>query len=459
MRARDGGRHARDRQVAARARARRLASRRGARAGRPLHRVRRGHHVPAARRRSCATSPATIPSARSASSSRTSSAAAWRRALIAGAVGAGERRGLAGGDGLGVPPPLRDARRRPAAGRRRRRHPLGRADAARPPRVRRRLLERRADPAAVPRAARISSTRARHGRRRGAAPTLVSLDPLDADDGGEPRRRPARTTATCPSRVRRRIVETAEGNPLFVEQMLAMLADDPDAADDAVPPTIQALLAARIDRLEPEERAVVQRASVEGRLFHRGAVAELLRQRDGDGLGGDLLALVRKEFVRPDRSLFPGDDGFRFNHVLIRDVAYASMPKELRADLHVRLAGLARGARPRRADRARRDRRLPPRAGLSAAGRARPGRRRDARAPREGRPRARTGGPACDRPRGVRGRCGAPRARVPPARGRSRKSGLELLPDLGWALRDTRRRSTLRTRSSTEAVEEATPAG
>jgi class 3 adenylate cyclase/tetratricopeptide (TPR) repeat protein len=136
--------------------------------------------------------------------------------------------------------------------------------------------------------------------------------------------------------VRRRIVETAEGNPLFVEQMLAMLADDPDATEDVVPPTIQALLAARIDRLEAEERAVLQRASVEGRLFHRGAVSALLQ--DGAGLGGALLTLARKEFVRPDRSLFPGDDGFRFNHVLIRDVAYASMPKELRAELHGRLA-------------------------------------------------------------------------------------------------------------------------
>ena len=103
-----------------------------------------------------------------------------------------------------------------------------------------------------------------------------------------------------------------------------------------MPPTIQALLAARIDRLEPEERAVVQRGSVEGRLFHRGAVSELLE--DGAGVGGTLLALARKEFVRPDRSLFPGDDGFRFNHVLIRDVAYASMPKELRSRLHARLA-------------------------------------------------------------------------------------------------------------------------
>ncbi len=140
------------------------------------------------------------------------------------------------------------------------------------------------------------------------------------------------------SALRDRIVHAAEGNPLFVEQMLAMLADDPDAAGETVPATVHALLAARIDRLEPGERAVLQRASVEGRLFHRGAVAELLPKDETDGLGGTLLALTRKELLRPDRSLYEGDDGFRFNHVLIRDVAYASMPKQLRADLHARLA-------------------------------------------------------------------------------------------------------------------------
>ena len=166
---------------------------------------------------------------------------------------------------------------------------------------------------------------------------LVSLSPLDDDesehlidgllDGGE-------VTAA----LRDRIVHAAEGNPLFVEQMLAMLADDPEVADESVPATIQALLAARIDRLEPGERAVLQRASVEGRLFHRGAVAELLPTDETDGLGGTLLALTRKELLRPDRSLYEGDDGFRFNHVLIRDVAYSSMPKELRADLHTGLA-------------------------------------------------------------------------------------------------------------------------
>jgi hypothetical protein len=134
-----------------------------------------------------------------------------------------------------------------------------------------------------------------------------------------------------------RIVEAAEGNPLFVEQMLALQAEEPDG-DVVVPPTIQALLAARIDRLRPEERAVVERASVEGRLFHRGAVSELLPPTARAGIGTQLMSLVRKEFLRPDRSLFPGDDGFRFSHMLIRDAAYESMPKQLRAELHERYA-------------------------------------------------------------------------------------------------------------------------
>ena len=146
-----------------------------------------------------------------------------------------------------------------------------------------------------------------------------------------------------PAELRERVLDSAEGNPLFAEQLLAMLADDPAASGETVPATITALLAARIDRLEPAERTVLQRASVEGRLFHRGSVSDLVASDETTGLGSILLALGRKEFVRPDRSLFAGDDGFRFNHVLIRDVAYSSIPKELRADLHGRLASWLEG--------------------------------------------------------------------------------------------------------------------
>jgi class 3 adenylate cyclase/tetratricopeptide (TPR) repeat protein len=133
--------------------------------------------------------------------------------------------------------------------------------------------------------------------------------------------------------LRRRIVQAAEGNPLFLEQMLALAREDPDG-EITIPPTIQALLAERLDRLPPAERAIAEAASVEGRLFHRGTVSALLPKADRELLAAGLLALVRKELVRPDRSEFGGDDGFRFAHILIRDAAYASLPKGRRAELH-----------------------------------------------------------------------------------------------------------------------------
>jgi predicted ATPase/class 3 adenylate cyclase len=145
--------------------------------------------------------------------------------------------------------------------------------------------------------------------------------------------------ATVTNDLRDRIVESAEGNPLFVEQMLAHAREnDANGTEVVVPPTIQALLAARVDRLPVAERAVLERASIEGRLFHTSAVSELLPNDGRNDVPGSLLALVRKEFIRPDTSLFPGDDGFRFGHILIRDAAYSAIPKELRAELHERLA-------------------------------------------------------------------------------------------------------------------------
>jgi len=74
-------------------------------------------------------------------------------------------------------------------------------------------------------------------------------------------------------------------------------------------PTLQALLASRIDRLAEHERAVAQRGSVEGRLFHRGTVAALLPEPERPDVGAHLLSLVRKELIRPDRATLPGDDG------------------------------------------------------------------------------------------------------------------------------------------------------
>ncbi len=137
--------------------------------------------------------------------------------------------------------------------------------------------------------------------------------------------------ASLADAVRGRIAETAEGNPLFVEQMLALIAQNGRNGDVEVPPTIQALLATRLEQLPPVERVAAERASVIGKEFWRTALEEI---------GGDassLPALVRKELVRPHQSaVFPRDDAFRFRHQLIRDAAYDGMPKELRAELHER---------------------------------------------------------------------------------------------------------------------------
>jgi class 3 adenylate cyclase/tetratricopeptide (TPR) repeat protein len=161
---------------------------------------------------------------------------------------------------------------------------------------------------------------------------LVTLEALGEDEAGSL----VDELREVGEEAKARIVEAAEGNPLFVEQLVAMQAER-GGSELVIPPTIQALLAARIDRLEAGERAVIERASIEGRLFHRGSVQELLPEHGRAGVGGHLMTLVRRGFIRPDRAQLPGDDGFRFGHNLVRDAAYDSLPKRVRADLHERL--------------------------------------------------------------------------------------------------------------------------
>jgi class 3 adenylate cyclase/tetratricopeptide (TPR) repeat protein len=145
--------------------------------------------------------------------------------------------------------------------------------------------------------------------------------------------------AGLPDAARLRVAEASEGNPLFVEQMLALLAEDEGLEGGlAIPPTIQALLAARLDRLSGEERAVIERAAVVGKRFWEGAVTDLLPESARATVQMSLRRLVQKELVRPERSVVPGEEGYRFRHLLIRDAAYAGIPKELRGDLHERFA-------------------------------------------------------------------------------------------------------------------------
>jgi tetratricopeptide (TPR) repeat protein len=150
-----------------------------------------------------------------------------------------------------------------------------------------------------------------------------------------------------PYETKQLIAAASEGNPLFVEELVAMLIEEEvlrsengrwlagDLSSMHVPPTIQALLGARLDRLERRERSVIEAASVAGRFFSRDALAALI---DEPGLDALLATLVRSDLIRP-RLAAVGGDAYRFRHHLIRDVAYAGTPKERRAHLHELHAG------------------------------------------------------------------------------------------------------------------------
>ena len=164
--------------------------------------------------------------------------------------------------------------------------------------------------------------------RRPTWPVSVRLEPLGDEDVDEliPQR--------IPGELRDKIAHAAGGNPLFIEEMLAMVGET--EGEVVVPPTLRALLGARLDQLETAERSVLERGAIEGEIFHRGAVQALTSEQTQ--VSPRLASLVRKELIRPDRPQLVGEDGFRFRHILIRDTAYDALPKATRADLHQRFA-------------------------------------------------------------------------------------------------------------------------
>jgi class 3 adenylate cyclase/tetratricopeptide (TPR) repeat protein len=183
--------------------------------------------------------------------------------------------------------------------------------------------------------------------RAGTALSLHALGPTES----ESLIRNLLGDAGLPPDVQGRVVEAAEGNPLFVEEMLRMLIDDGtlrrddgqwiptlDLSEIPTPGTIQALIAARLDHLEEDERAVIQRAAVAGKVFYWGAVTELSPNEARGKVGENLQTLMRRELILPEPSPFAGDDAFRFSHILVHDTAYGSTPKRVRADLHERFA-------------------------------------------------------------------------------------------------------------------------
>ena len=160
--------------------------------------------------------------------------------------------------------------------------------------------------------------------------TSVLLEPLSEDEMDE-LIASLLEGSTLDLDLQARIRRAAGGNPLFVEEML-VLAQQSSSGDVTVPPSIQALLVARLDQLDPSERHVLERGSVEGEVFHRGAVAAL--GRGETRLDDSLTALVRKDLLRSEQPQLAGEDGYRFRHLLIRDAAYEALPKATRAELH-----------------------------------------------------------------------------------------------------------------------------
>ena len=141
------------------------------------------------------------------------------------------------------------------------------------------------------------------------------------------------------------LMRNAEGNPLFLEETVRMLAASSESEASAlpVPTTLQALLGARLDQLALEERSVAQHASVVGTVFWSGAVASL-GDGDGENIADALRGLQRRDVIRAQtRSSIVGEDEYAFKHALIHDVAYARVPKARRVFLHSRCASWLEG--------------------------------------------------------------------------------------------------------------------
>ena len=164
---------------------------------------------------------------------------------------------------------------------------------------------------------------------------------------------------------------------MFVEETIRMLVEQGEGAAVRIPDTLQALIAARIDALPPDSRSVLRHGALVGRVFWRGAIADLDPELDVDGALQDLAD--RQLVTREPLSTVSGEVAYRFRHVLIRDVAYGGLAKSVRATLHRTFAEWL--ARPL-ARRARRDAGIPPRARCDAPRGARGTRARRAARPR-----------------------------------------------------------------------------
>ncbi|MDQ2983720.1 MAG: AAA family ATPase [Actinomycetota bacterium] len=167
--------------------------------------------------------------------------------------------------------------------------------------------------------------------------TAIELEPLGENESDE-LARALLDDLQVPEADYRELLDKTQGNPLFVEEIVRMVRESEDTCSvDGVPDTLQALIAARIDRLPAAEKAVLQRAAVIGRTFWSGAISHLAPEFDD--VAEVIDDLLIRDFVLPEaRSTISGEEAFRFKHVLIREVAYSGLSKTGRADLHARFA-------------------------------------------------------------------------------------------------------------------------
>ena len=168
--------------------------------------------------------------------------------------------------------------------------------------------------------------------------TAIELEPLAREDS-EALADALLEEHQVTAKVRARLLDKAEGNPLFVEETVRMLVEEGADGGDRIPDSLQAMIGARIDRLPAGAKIVLQRGSVIGRTFWAGAIDHLSPEYDSDELE-DLLddLLLRDLVTREERSTIGGEAAYRFKHVLIREVAYGGLSKSGRAEYHTRFA-------------------------------------------------------------------------------------------------------------------------
>ena len=166
--------------------------------------------------------------------------------------------------------------------------------------------------------------------------TALPLDPLAESSSTELAEQLLAEAADVSESRAAAIAETAEGNPLFIEELAASIAERSTADAGQLPTSVRAIIAARLDSLPAEERSVLVDASVVGRVFWRGALSEISPRDDLSVLLGSLEArdMIRREAV----SRIQGDQQFGFKHGLIHDVAYKTLPRPNRRERHAAVA-------------------------------------------------------------------------------------------------------------------------